>query len=71
MQKLLEVLDPNDVEYELYRTIEDMKEESEILTNSAKGNKKSYLEVENTALANIQSEREIQRAKEARRKIKS
>lgn len=54
LQELLEVLDPNDLEYELYRTIEDVKDEvirqmdiTEKLTNSAKGNKKSYLEIEN------------------------
>lgn len=50
----MEVLDPNDLEYELYRTIEDAKDEivrqmdlTERLTEKAKGNKKSYLEVEN------------------------
>lgn len=50
----MEVLDPNDLEYELYRTIEDVKDEiirqmdiTEKLTNSSKGNKKSYLEIEN------------------------
>lgn len=54
LQELMEVLDPNDLEYELYRTIEDIKDEimrqmdiTEKLTNSAKGNKKSYLEIEN------------------------
>ncbi|XP_054724441.1 nucleosome-remodeling factor subunit BPTF-like [Uloborus diversus] len=72
LQELLEVLDSSDLEYDLYRVIEDIKEEitrqmdlTEKLTNSAKGNKKSYLEIENAALAKIQSERAIQRAKEA------
>ncbi|CAL1273148.1 unnamed protein product [Larinioides sclopetarius] len=70
-QELMEVLDANDLEYDLYRVLEDMKEEiirqmdiTEKLTNSAKGNKKSYLEIENAALAKIQSERAIQKAKE-------
>ncbi|GBM38532.1 Nucleosome-remodeling factor subunit BPTF [Araneus ventricosus] len=70
-QELMEVLDANDLEYDIYRVLEDMKEEiirqmdiTEKLTNSAKGNKKSYLEVENTALAKVQSERAIQKAKE-------
>ncbi|XP_055932201.1 nucleosome-remodeling factor subunit BPTF-like isoform X2 [Argiope bruennichi] len=70
-QELMETLDANDLEYDVYRVLEDMKEEiirqmdiTEKLTNSAKGNKKSYLEVENAALAKIQSERAIQKAKE-------
>lgn len=60
LQELMEVLDPNDLEYELYRTIEDFKDEiirqmdiTEKLTNSAKGNKKSYLEVENGMLLKL------------------
>ncbi|GFT51046.1 nucleosome-remodeling factor subunit BPTF [Trichonephila clavipes] len=70
-QELMEVLDKNDFEYDLYRALEDLREEiirqmdiTEKLTNSAKGNKKSYLEVENAALAKLQSERAIQKAKE-------
>ncbi|XP_035233595.1 nucleosome-remodeling factor subunit BPTF-like isoform X2 [Stegodyphus dumicola] len=43
---------------------------TEKLTNSAKGNKKSYLEVENAALAKIQSERAIQKAKEAEERLR-
>ncbi|GFQ93826.1 nucleosome-remodeling factor subunit NURF301, partial [Trichonephila clavata] len=73
-QELMEVLDKNDLEYDLYRALEDLREEiirqmdiTEKLTNSAKGNKKSYLEVENAALAKLQSERAIQKAKEEER----
>ncbi|GIX97254.1 nucleosome-remodeling factor subunit NURF301 [Caerostris darwini] len=70
-QELMEVLEGNDLEYDLCRALEDMKEEivrqmdiTEKLTNSAKGNKKSYLDVENATLAKIQNERAIRKAKE-------
>ncbi|XP_042904894.1 nucleosome-remodeling factor subunit BPTF [Parasteatoda tepidariorum] len=76
-QELMEALDENELEYDLFRALEDIKDEilrqmdiTEKLTNSAKGNKKSYLEVENASLAKIQSERAIQKAKEEEERLR-
>lgn len=48
-------LDPNEMEVALYRELSDYKDEivrqmdlTETITNQFKGNKKSYLEVENS-----------------------
>ncbi|XP_023219466.1 nucleosome-remodeling factor subunit BPTF-like isoform X2 [Centruroides sculpturatus] len=77
-QELMEVLDPFDFEAELYKNIEEIKEDvlrqmeiTEKLTSNAKGNKKSYFEVENAALSKIQSERALQKAKEAADRLKT
>lgn len=50
----MEVLDPVDLEADLFRNIEEIKEEihrqmeiTENLTTASRGNKKSYLDVEN------------------------
>lgn len=71
LQELLEVLDPQDLEADLCRTIEDLKEDitrqmelTEKLTNLARGNKKSYLDVENANVLKAQSERAMQKARE-------
>ncbi|CAH2086513.1 unnamed protein product [Euphydryas editha] len=69
-EKLLEVLDANEMEAPLVRELLEMKQEilrqmdvTEKLTNHAKGNRKSYLEVEN---ANIIKQK---RVKEEQNKI--
>lgn len=54
-EELMLVLDPNEMEVALCRELSDYKEEiirqmelTETITNQFKGNKKSYLEVENS-----------------------
>ena len=54
-EELISTLDKNEMEVALYRELSDYKEEivrqmeiTETLTNQIKGNKKSYLEVENS-----------------------
>ncbi|CAN8030157.1 unnamed protein product [Ixodes persulcatus] len=54
LEELLDVLDPEDLELDLCRTIADFREEitkhmelTEKLTNSSKGNRKTYLDAEN------------------------
>ncbi|KAG1687147.1 Nucleosome-remodeling factor subunit BPTF [Nymphon striatum] len=68
--ELLEILDPHDLEADLCRAIEEVKEEiikhmniTEKLTNSAKGNKKSYLDIHNANIAKQQAERVALKAK--------
>lgn len=58
LEELLDVLDPEDLELDLCRTIADFREEitkhmelTEKLTNSSKGNRKTYLDAENGAHA--------------------
>lgn len=57
LKELILSLDKNEMEVALYRELSDYKEEivrqmeiTETLTNQIKGNKKSYLEVENGEL---------------------
>ena len=57
LEELMLSLDKNEMEVALYRELSDYKEEivrqmeiTETLTNQIKGNKKSYLEVENGEL---------------------
>lgn len=57
LEELMLALDPNELEVALYRELSDYKEEivrqmelTETLTNQFKGNKKSYLEIENSKL---------------------
>lgn len=71
LDELLDVLDADDLEADLCRTIADFREEitkhmelTEKLTNSSKGNRKTYLDAENTALVKMQAERAARRAKE-------
>ncbi|PNF38728.1 hypothetical protein B7P43_G14361 [Cryptotermes secundus] len=71
LEELLQTVDREIMEVALAREIGDFKEEiirqmeiTEKLTNLNKGNKKSYLDVENTALLKIQKERQERRAKE-------
>ncbi|XP_069695049.1 nucleosome-remodeling factor subunit NURF301 isoform X3 [Periplaneta americana] len=71
LEELLECIDKENMEVALAREIGDFKDEiirqmeiTEKLTNMNKGNKKSYLDVENTALLKIQKERQERRVKE-------
>ncbi|KAH8037331.1 hypothetical protein HPB51_009886 [Rhipicephalus microplus] len=71
LEELLDVLDAEDLELDLCRTIAEFREEivrhmelTEKLTNSSKGNRKTYLDSENAALAKVQAERAARRAKE-------
>ncbi|XP_063224982.1 nucleosome-remodeling factor subunit NURF301 isoform X2 [Bacillus rossius redtenbacheri] len=71
LQELLECLDRSHMEVALYREISDFKDEivrqmdlTDKITNHHKGNKKSYLDVENAALAKVQKEREERRQRE-------
>lgn len=57
LEELMLALDPNEMEVALYRELSDYKEEivrqmelTETLTNQFKGNKKSYLEIENSKI---------------------
>lgn len=71
LEELLDVLDAEDLELDLCRTIAEFREEivrhmelTEKLTNASKGNRKTYLDVENAALVKVQAERAARRAKE-------
>lgn len=71
LEELLEAIDGENMEVALAREIDDFKDEivrqmelTEKLTNQNKGNKKSYLDVENAALLKLQKERQERRAKE-------
>ncbi|XP_049831961.1 nucleosome-remodeling factor subunit NURF301 isoform X2 [Schistocerca gregaria] len=64
LEELMESLDKTHMEAALAREINDFKDEiirqmelTEKITNQMKGNKKSYLDTENAALAKIQKER--------------
>ncbi|KAJ9598490.1 hypothetical protein L9F63_010810, partial [Diploptera punctata] len=71
LEELLETIDREVMEVALAREIGDFRDEivrqmeiTEKLTNLNKGNKKSFLDVENTALLKIQKERQEHRARE-------
>nr|CAD7457344.1 unnamed protein product [Timema tahoe] len=71
LYELLECLDQSHMEVALAREIFDFKEEivrqmelTEKITNQNKGNKKSYLDIENASLVKLQREREERRLKE-------
>ncbi|XP_012254800.2 nucleosome-remodeling factor subunit NURF301 isoform X2 [Athalia rosae] len=64
-EELMSCLDQNEMEVALYRELSDYKEEiirqmelTEKITNQCKGNKKSYLEVENANIQKIQKEKQ-------------
>ncbi|XP_032667402.1 nucleosome-remodeling factor subunit NURF301 isoform X2 [Odontomachus brunneus] len=64
LEELMLTLDQNEMEVALYRELSDYKDEivrqmelTETITNQYKGNKKSYLEVENGNIQKIQKER--------------
>lgn len=70
-EELLEVLDKNNYERDLYQTLLEFKEDilkhmsiTEELTNSHKGNRKSALEIEIAQLKKTQTERVLKKAKE-------
>ncbi|XP_076346621.1 nucleosome-remodeling factor subunit NURF301 E(bx) isoform X2 [Tachypleus tridentatus] len=76
LDELTNVLDPNDFEADLCRTIKELQEEitrqmdvTEKLTNAAKGSRKSYFDVENAALIKHQEERALQKIKDEERKL--
>ncbi|XP_063972664.1 nucleosome-remodeling factor subunit NURF301 isoform X2 [Diachasmimorpha longicaudata] len=64
LEELMRCLDKDEFEVALYRELSDYKDEiirqmmlTESITNQFKGNKKSYLEVENAQIMKIQKER--------------
>ncbi|KAK4876450.1 hypothetical protein RN001_012872 [Aquatica leii] len=74
-EELLNSLDSNDMEANLFRELQDYKEEiirqmdlTEKLTNQFKGNKKSYLEVDNARI--LQTRKELEDKLEEERKEK-
>ncbi|XP_033215194.1 nucleosome-remodeling factor subunit NURF301 isoform X2 [Belonocnema kinseyi] len=75
LEELIMSLDKNEMEVALYRELSDYKEEivrqmeiTESLTNQIKGNKKSYLEVENALIVKQRKEREEREEKEKEEK---
>ncbi|XP_020295522.1 nucleosome-remodeling factor subunit NURF301 isoform X2 [Pseudomyrmex gracilis] len=75
LEELMLVLDSNEMEIALCRELSDYKEEiirqmelTETITNQFKGNKKSYLEVENSLIQKIQKERQEKQEKEEEKK---
>ncbi|KMQ97122.1 nucleosome-remodeling factor subunit nurf301 [Lasius niger] len=75
LEELMLVLDQNEMEVALCRELSDYKDEivrqmelTETITNQFKGNKKSYLEVENSLIQKIQKERHEKREKEEEEK---
>ncbi|XP_077275780.1 nucleosome-remodeling factor subunit NURF301 E(bx) isoform X1 [Temnothorax americanus] len=75
LEELMLVLDQNEMEIALYRELSDYKEEivrqmelTETITNQFKGNKKSYLEIENNLIQKMQKERQEKQEKEEEEK---
>ncbi|XP_036150042.1 nucleosome-remodeling factor subunit NURF301 isoform X2 [Monomorium pharaonis] len=75
LEELMLGLDQNEMEVALYRELSDYKEEiirqmelTETLTNQFKGNKKSYLEIENNLIQKLQKERQEKQEKEEEEK---
>ncbi|XP_014482955.1 PREDICTED: nucleosome-remodeling factor subunit NURF301 isoform X2 [Dinoponera quadriceps] len=75
LEELMLVLDQNEMEVALCRELSDYKDEivrqmdlTESITNQFKGNKKSYLEVENGNIQKIQKERHEKQEKEEEEK---
>ncbi|XP_033322004.1 nucleosome-remodeling factor subunit NURF301 E(bx) isoform X1 [Megalopta genalis] len=71
LDELLLTLDRTEMEVALYRELSDYKDEivrqmelTESITNQFKGNKKSYLEVENSLIMKLQKERQEKQEKE-------
>ncbi|KAG7208953.1 hypothetical protein KM043_015126 [Ampulex compressa] len=75
LEELMRNLDRNEMEVALYRELSDYKDEivrqmdlTESITNQYKGNKKSYLEVENALIQKLQKERQEKQEKEEEEK---
>ncbi|CAK9823195.1 Nucleosome-remodeling factor subunit NURF301 [Anthophora retusa] len=75
LEELMLCLDRNEMEVALYRELSDYKDEivrqmdlTEQITNQYKGNKKSYLEVENSLIQKLQKERQEKQEKEEEEK---
>ncbi|GAB1859808.1 Nucleosome-remodeling factor subunit NURF301 [Camponotus japonicus] len=75
LEELMLVLDPNEMEVALCRELSDYKDEivrqmelTETITNQFKGNKKSYLEIENGLIQKLQKERQEKQEKEEEEK---
>ncbi|XP_012232371.1 nucleosome-remodeling factor subunit NURF301 isoform X2 [Linepithema humile] len=75
LEELMLALDQNEMEVALYRELSDYKDEivrqmelTESITNQFKGNKKSYLEVENSLIQKVQKERQEKQEKEEEEK---
>ncbi|XP_031848362.1 nucleosome-remodeling factor subunit NURF301 E(bx) isoform X5 [Nomia melanderi] len=75
LEELMLTLDRNEMEVALYRELSDYKDEivrqmelTESITNQFKGNKKSYLEVENSLILKLQKERQEKQEKEEEEK---
>ncbi|XP_015431575.1 PREDICTED: nucleosome-remodeling factor subunit NURF301 [Dufourea novaeangliae] len=75
LEELMLTLDRNEMEVALYRELSDYKDEivrqmelTESITNQYKGNKKSYLEVENSLILKLQKERQEKQEKEEEEK---
>ncbi|XP_071108199.1 nucleosome-remodeling factor subunit BPTF-like [Haliotis cracherodii] len=71
IDELLEAMDGRDWERDLVSTLHEMRDDiskqmtiTDELTNTARGNKKSTLEVETTQLTKLQSERALKKAQE-------
>ncbi|XP_014211852.1 nucleosome-remodeling factor subunit NURF301 isoform X2 [Copidosoma floridanum] len=71
LEELMDSLDQNDMEVALFRELSDYKDEivrqmeiTVTITNQYKGNKKSYLEVENSIILKMQKERQEKLEKE-------
>ncbi|XP_076233089.1 nucleosome-remodeling factor subunit NURF301 E(bx) isoform X2 [Calliopsis andreniformis] len=75
LEEVMLALDRNEMEVALYRELSDYKDEivrqmdlTESITNQYKGNKKSYLEVENGLIQKLQKERQEKQEKEEEEK---
>ncbi|XP_054008049.1 nucleosome-remodeling factor subunit NURF301 isoform X1 [Hylaeus anthracinus] len=75
LEEVLLCFDRNEMEVALYRELSDYKDEivrqmelTESITNQYKGNKKSYLEVENSLIQRLQKERQEKLEKEEEEK---
>ncbi|XP_072747484.1 LOW QUALITY PROTEIN: nucleosome-remodeling factor subunit NURF301 [Anoplolepis gracilipes] len=75
LEELMLVLDQNEMEVALCRELSDYKDEivrqmelTETITNQFKGNKKSYLEIENGLIQKIQKQRQEKQEKEEEEK---
>ncbi|CAL7947538.1 unnamed protein product [Xylocopa violacea] len=75
LEEVMRCLDRNEMEVALFRELSDYKDEivrqmelTEQITNQYKGNKKSYLEVENSLIQKLQKERQEKQEKEEEEK---
>lgn len=77
LQELLNLLDPMDLESDLCRLLNELRDDifkqmdiTEKLTNGARGNRKSYLEIENVAVTKMLEEQAAKKQREEEERMR-